>query len=141
MLLFGTINVSKNCGVSDFSLDYNVLLTVRFFGYILFFLKIIIPLIIIILATVDLGKAIIGGDDKAVKDATSAIIRRVVAGIIIFFIPSILGFITSTITGFTSIKSSYDRINTCIQSPFTKCKLNITKCCENGKEVDVNKCK
>lgn len=141
-LFLSLINVSKNCGVADFSKDYNVMNTVRFAGYIIFFLEIAIPLIIIIVGTVDLGKAVISGDDKAVKDASTSIIKRIVAGIIIFFIPTVISLTTSAITSFTPVKSKYERLNSCLYHPFSSCELNITKCCVDLKPVDdINECK
>lgn len=59
----------------------------QFIGNILTVLKILIPVGIIALGMVDLGKAVIASDDKAIKSAGGSLAKRFAAGIIIFFIP------------------------------------------------------
>ena len=126
-------NVSRNCGVDKFTYDENVLTSIRFLGYVIFFLIIIIPLIIIIVATVDLGKAVISGDDKSINDAFKALLKRIVAGILIFFVPTIIGVFTNAIASFTEIKDDYNRLETCLITPF-KCEINTTECCNDSRE-------
>ncbi len=53
-------------------------------------LKITIPLLIIILASVSLAKAAINGDDKAIKEGVVSVIKRLIAGVVIFLIPSLI---------------------------------------------------
>ena len=62
----------------------------QFVGYFLFWFKIIIPLIIIILGVIDLGKAVVASKDDEVKKASTGLLKRVVIGIVIFFIPTIV---------------------------------------------------
>ena len=50
----------------------------------------VIPLIIIVLGMIDFTKAVISDDEKATEKATTALIRRVIAGIVVFFIPTII---------------------------------------------------
>ena len=59
-------------------------------GYISFILKIVIPLIIIILGIVNLAKAVTSNDDKAVSKAAGTLIKKIVIGVVIFFIPTIV---------------------------------------------------
>ena len=53
-------------------------------------LRIIIPIILILLGTIDLGKAVIASDDKEIKSAQSLLIKRVVYAAAIFFIPMLV---------------------------------------------------
>ena len=55
-------------------------------GYILYIAKILVPLILIILGTIDFAKATISSDDKAPKDALAALVRRIIIAVIIFLI-------------------------------------------------------
>lgn len=62
----------------------------QFVGYGVYALKIIIPLIIIIFGIVDFAKAVMSSDDKAIKGAATSLLKRTIAGIAIFFIPTIV---------------------------------------------------
>ncbi|MBQ8902230.1 MAG: hypothetical protein IJY87_04080 [Bacilli bacterium] len=70
--------------------DNNIKSAVKIIGYIILVIKWIVPLIIIVLGMIDFGKAAISNDEKAVNKATGALIRRFIAGIVIFFIPTII---------------------------------------------------
>ena len=133
-LFYTLIDVTKNCNIDNFSKDYNVILAIRFFGYILFILKICLPLIIIILGSIDLGKAIFAGDDKAIHESTGMLFKRIASGIIIYFIPTILNIAISGVTGFTDVKSDYDNLRKCVFKPFSECSnLNVTEDCGEKK--------
>lgn len=49
-----------------------------------------IPIILIILGTVDLGRAVISSDDKEVKAAQSRLIKRILYAAVIFFMTTIV---------------------------------------------------
>lgn len=53
-------------------------------------LQIGIPIILIVLGTLDLGKAVISSDDKAVKEAQSKLIKRCIYAILVFFIVTLI---------------------------------------------------
>ena len=55
-------------------------------GYIFLIIKVIVPVIIIILGSLDFGQAVISGDDKALKEKGERLIKRIVIGIVIFLI-------------------------------------------------------
>ena len=95
----------------------------QFVGYFLFIFKIVIPLLLIILGMIDLGKAVVSNDDKEVKNATSKLAKRAVAGVVIFFIPTLVGFIFNIVGGFSDVKSTYDGCKSCIVNPLgSNCK-------------------
>ena len=62
----------------------------QFVGYGLFILKIVVPLIIIIFGIIDFAKAVASSDDKAIKNASMSLFRRLIVGICIFFVPTIV---------------------------------------------------
>ena len=45
-----------------------------------------IPIILIIMGSIDLGKAVMSSDDKEIKGATSKLIKRVIMAVAIFFV-------------------------------------------------------
>ena len=55
-------------------------------GNIIKILQIAIPIIIILLGTIDLGKAVMAGDDKVIKEAQKMFIKRLAYGVAIFFV-------------------------------------------------------
>lgn len=56
-------------------------------------LQIGIPIILIVLGTLDLGRAVISSDDKAVKEAQSKLIKRCIYAILVFFIVTLLNLL------------------------------------------------
>ena len=46
----------------------------------------LIPVGLIIMGSVDLGKAVLSSDDKEIKQATSKLIKRAIAAVAIFFL-------------------------------------------------------
>ena len=56
-------------------------------------LQIGIPIILIVLGTLDLCKAVISSDDKAVKEAQSKLIKRCIYAILVFFIVTLINLL------------------------------------------------
>lgn len=63
--------------------------------------KISVPAICIVLCTLDMAKATIAQDDKGMKVATSKVIKRLIIGVVIFFVPILLDTIL-VMVGLTS---------------------------------------
>ena len=49
-----------------------------------------IPMLLILLGTIDLGKAVISSDDKEVKQAQSRLIKRVIYAVVVFFVSTLV---------------------------------------------------
>lgn len=60
-------------------------------------LQIGIPIILVILGTVDLAKAVISSDDKEVKAAQSRLIKRILYAAVIFFMTTIVSLVMNII--------------------------------------------
>lgn len=114
-----TINYGNLCS----NYDEGIGSAVRIIGYIVELAKWIIPLIIIVLGMVDFGKAVISSDDKAINKAASTLIRRIVAGVIVFFIPTIVLTLLNIIDITDGIEDT-SRFEAC-----TKCILNASEHC------------
>ena len=98
-------------------------------GYIVLILKIGIPIILIVLGMVDLGKAVISSDDKAISKAVGTLSKRFIAAVLIFFVPSIVSAIFKVATG-NAINTAGSDTNICVQ-----CVTNVT-----GEFADGKKC-
>lgn len=92
-------------------------------GWIFFVLKIVIPIIIIIFGTIDVSKAVVASKDDEIKKSIHTLVKRVIAGIVIFFIPTFLSFIVKLING----EAIYDETSGTF-SRCTYCMLNPTDC-------------
>lgn len=104
--------------LADFCSKTSGLLT--YVGWILTIVKIAIPFIIIGLGIFDLGKAVVSSADDQIKKSTKTLLWRIVAGIVIFFIPTIVLWLFTTIDEFKNNESSIDRCEQCILYPW-KC--------------------
>lgn len=49
-----------------------------------------IPIILIVMGSIDLGKAVLSSDDKEIKGATNKLIKRAIAAVAVFFIATIV---------------------------------------------------
>ena len=91
-------------------------------GYGLLILKIVIPIILIVLGVIDFGKAAISSDEKMIKNASVTFLKRVIAGVAIFFIPTIIDVAFKFIGGFTSdMQADYLNCISCLTSPNGDC--------------------
>lgn len=98
--------------------------TFQIVGYILYVAKLVVPLLLIILGTVDFAKATISSDDKAPKEAVVSLIKRILIAIIIFLIPTILNFLLSLVNGASEAfsDSEFTDCTDCLFDPFGDCK-------------------
>lgn len=62
-------------------------------GFVIYIIRIAIPIIIVLLGTLDLGKAVIAGEDKKIKESQKSFLLRLVYGIAIFFVFNIVNVI------------------------------------------------
>lgn len=89
-------------------------------GRILMVFKIAIPILLIVFGMIDLGKAVIASKDDAIEKATQTLIKRLIAGVVIFFIPFLVGAIFNLIDSFKDLDSdeySYNVCQKCVTSP------------------------
>lgn len=49
-----------------------------------------IPIILILMGSIDLGKAVMSSDDKEIKGATGKLIKRAIAAVAVFFVVTIV---------------------------------------------------
>lgn len=92
----------------------------KFIGNIVLVVKIVIPIIIVALGMMDFFKAITGAKDEEIKKSAKSFVLRVVAGVIIFFIPTVISVVFSLISSWADLKGEF---NAC-----QKCILNVRGC-------------
>ena len=87
-------------------------------GMFMLVFKIVIPVLLIIFGMIDLGKAVISSDDKAVSKAAKSLLNRVIAGICIFFVPTIVGFAFKMVGSFgESAENQFEYCSACVSNP------------------------
>ena len=82
-------------------------------GWIMMVFKIIIPLLLIIFGMLDLGKAVTSNKEDEIKKATASLMRRAIAAVVIFFIPTLVGVIMGLVKG----GDNYKPCARCISNP------------------------
>lgn len=68
----------------------SVLGTILFIKNLIEILSYIVPVILILLVTIDITKAVMANDDSAMKKAQNIAVKRLIAGLIVFFVPIIV---------------------------------------------------
>lgn len=58
-----------------------------------------VPVLLIIMGSIDLGKAVMASDDKEIKGATSKLIKRAIAAVAVFFVPMIVTLLINLVAG------------------------------------------
>lgn len=64
-----------------------------------------IPILLILMGSIDLGKAVLSSDDKEIKGATSKLIKRAIAAVAVFFIVTLVTVIMNMISDQGKVKS------------------------------------
>lgn len=89
-------------------------------GLFVYIIKIVIPLILIVLGMVDLGKAVVSSDEKAINKAVGTLIKRFIAAVVVFFVPTIVSAVFGVIGVISnSAKADY---NVCVDCVTKTCK-------------------
>ena len=57
-----------------------------------------IPIILIVMGSIDLGRAVLSSDDKEIKAATSRLIKRAIAAVAVFFVATIVTLLMGLFT-------------------------------------------
>ena len=68
-----------------------------------------IPILLIIMGSIDLGKAVMASDDKEIKGATTKLIKRAIAAVAVFFIPLIVNLLINMVAD--SDKGTSSQVN------------------------------
>lgn len=110
-------------GIAGFCTEMQGLLQVV--GYVLLIFKIVIPIIIVALGVMDLGKAVTSGKDEDIKKNTKSLGIRIAAGFLIFLAPNIIIWAFSLVSGFSDAKNAVDfeTCKDCLLNPIGSCHI------------------
>ena len=86
----------------------------NFVSTIVTIIKIVIPIILIVLGLLDLGKATIAQKDDEIKKAQMTFIKRIVAAILVFFVVAIVQLIFGLLNKAAGDNGNGTSITSCI---------------------------
>ncbi len=90
----------------------------KIIGYLLLLIKIIVPLLLIIFTMLDLTKAMTAKDEFEYKKMTKIILKRVIAAILVFLVPTFINIILN-VADDGKINDSVSDCKACLNNPFT----------------------
>ena len=106
-------------------------------GNVIYIIRIVIPVIIILLGTLDLGKAVIAGKDKKIKEAQKSFIKRLIYGVAIFFMFTVVEVIFGLL-GVETDKGDSKICWDCATKPHNKSCLKYVEDSEKKQSEDNN---
>ena len=84
------INILTDVTCGNITIDSMV---PKFVSAVVLVFQIAIPILLIILGMLDLGKAVTSNDEKQMKEAQKTLIKRIVYAVLIFFVIAIVKFV------------------------------------------------
>ncbi len=105
------------------SSDSGVLKVFQVIGYVIYIIKILVPTIIILLGMIEFGKATITKDEKAIFLAANSLMNKVIIGVLVFMVPTLLNALLNLVDGALETKNAYKACTVCALTPFSdECK-------------------
>ncbi len=86
--------------------------TFKMIGLFINLARIIVPLIIIITESISLTKVIISGKDEDLKENWKILVRKIIAGLLIFVLPTLLDFTIDSLVGYDD--SGFSQCSNCL---------------------------
>lgn len=111
------INLSGLCN------ETRVARTLKFLGILITLVKIFVPLLIIVLGSIDFGKAMIDGKGDDIPKKVPVLVKRFITGVIIFLVPSVIDFLFGVIDTYSDTMAQYENCWTCLLDP-DECNVN-----------------
>ena len=98
---------------------------------VLLIIRILVPIALIVLGSIDIGKAVVAGDEKKIKEAQKPFVKRIVAAVLVFLIPWIVDVIMGIInsTAKTEYSACYNMASSSLSD--IQCYLNQEKDIKN----------
>lgn len=96
----------------------------RIVGIVVWGIKVVVPIILIVVGMMDLAKAVTEKSDEKIKAAQTGLIKKAIAGVMVFLVVTIVTLLMTLIGD-----DSYKKCMTCINNPFD---------CSTGQDVEEN---
>lgn len=105
------LNVLVNCGGIDIpSVIPNMV------HYLVLGIQIFIPIVLIVLGMLDMGKAVMSNDEKTMKENQSKLIKRIIYAVLVFLVVALVKTVIGMVAGIDSEDKVADKntISSCI---------------------------
>ena len=98
-----------------------VLSVMRIVNIAILIIKIVVPILLIVYGMLDVGKAVVGSKDDEIKKSAKTLMYRAIAGIVIFFVPSLVVWLFQTVGSFNDAANAtnFDDCKKCILTPWS----------------------
>ena len=104
--------------LADSSAVCNTLIPIMtLLGYLIFGIKVVVPIILIIVGMTDLAKAIVGKDDSEIKKAQMSLVKKIVVAVCVYLVITLVGLIMSLIYPSWN-ESCADAVSCALSNPF-----------------------
>lgn len=101
------ILVTKFCSDPDFKAILKIV------GYVVFAIKIVVPILLIVIGMMDLAKAVNSKSEDDVKKAQQALVKKAIAAVLVFLVVTIVSLLMGIVNG-----NEYKDCMECINHPF-----------------------
>ena len=105
------MNIFKIC---DENTNPQLVASLRLVGIFVSIIKIIVPIILIIMGSIDMAKAVVSNDHDAIQKNLIVFGKRTLAGVLIFLAPTVLLALFHLIDGMDDFDSAYKTCVDCI---------------------------
>ena len=108
---------SEYKALSSICSDNKVKNIFKFLGNILNVIKILVPLGLMIFGAISFAKAMISGDDDALKKSAVGFIWKLIAAVVIFVVPTVINLIINVVDEDSKSSETYAKCSTCLFDP------------------------
>ena len=86
--------------------------------YLILGIQIFIPIVLIVLGMLDMGKAVMSNDEKVMKENQNKLIKRIIYAVLVFLVVALVKTVIGMVAGIDSDDKVADKntITTCINS-------------------------
>ena len=109
-----SVNNEDGFGICDENQNPQLVASFKLVGIFLTIIKIIVPVILILMGTIDMTKAVISKDNDAIQKNLIVFLKRSTAGVLVFLAPNIILGIFHLVDGMDGFDSAYKTCVDCI---------------------------
>jgi len=107
--------------------DNNIRTVLKLAGFIVLIAKIIVPMIIVGYGVFDMYKSVVDKDEKSLAKQTQKLLKRIVTGLVVFFIPTLVNVIFKLSDKLNIIDTTeYQTCASCVLDPTDNSKCSTT---------------
>lgn len=115
MNIFDLINVLAPLDPSQTGNDFctNLIPVWTILGYVIFGIKVVVPILLIISGMIDLAQAVMKQKEDDIKKAQSLLVKKLIAGVLVFLVVTIVSIVVGLVSS-----DDWENCTKCAISPF-----------------------